>query len=456
MGVDGTQSGVKPFPVNAACIPTTPEETAALLQQAVQEKTVLAFSQAEASLLAVSRWLDCSALKAIRHDQPDDFMVRVQTGVTLGELNACLAPHNQVFPLSYPAHVTIGDILAEDRPSLETGLRGYPRDYVLKTQIATPDGQLTTSGADVVKNVTGYDLHKLYIGAYNAFGVMTASTLKIVARPAMKKYAFIHGLSLAQAQPLIQDLQAAALPLVVCELVQAQSLESELSPATMLQSPAGWVLFIGLATEQALMEGAMAQLDALIRQDVLPHDGKTISLTWLDEAVAEAKNAQHYCDTLQSWPSASVVLEVALPLAHWSACLEAILAHTTLSPEWRFQVRPAASLLFIYWPADTVLPFNLLTDSLAAFQVLAKRFEGFVQLRRLPWETGNQNQVASSASQPLVSESVVTSQWLALTRQYNLPPDSAIRSLLQSIKASYDPTGILFSPYLPLNSVACP
>jgi FAD/FMN-containing dehydrogenase len=454
MGVEDAHAMQNSHSCEAVVSVTTPEAVAEQLRQAAQENTMLSFSQAEAQLLDTPRWLDCSGLNKIRHDQPDDFMIRVQTGVTFEALNRRLADSNQVFSLSYPAQTTVGDILADDRPALETGLRGYPRDYALKTQIATPDGQLTTSGADVVKNVTGYDLHKFYIGAQNAFGVITAATLKVIARPALKRYALIHGVSLDQAQPLVQTLQAAALPLVACELVQPTT-------HTGSQLLIGWSLFIGLAAEQSLVEEAMVCLETLVQQDFSATLSEAFSLVWFEDTAeadsfaSDANDIQAYCDALQAWPQASVVLEAALPLAHWSAFLSMISSQAALSEHWRFQVRPAAGLVFILWPSDALLSIDRLTQSLETFQSMAERFDGFVQIRRLPWEAcmplSSQN-----PNNPIDSNSLTKNQLLALTQRFNLPADPVIRSLLQSLKASYDPKGILFSPYLPLNPMVCP
>ncbi len=459
MGVDEPMLSTKTKrPTGGGLFPATPKETVVFLQQAEKENTRLAFSTAEATLLATPRWLDCGLLNAIRHEQPDDFMVRVESGVTFGMLDAVLTPFNQAFSLSYPAHFKVGEVLAEDRPALETGLRGYPRDYVLKTQIATVDGQLTTSGADVVKNVTGYDLHKLYVGSQNAFGVITAATLKIMARPASKRHALIQGLDLSLAQLIIQALQAASFPLTACELFQSHLFQVE---TTGLE--ASWLLFIGLAGEVSLVEEAGVRLEALIGKDFSLHSDKALTLHWLDETaevsqaipenhaemleyieIKDKTDALAYSDALQSWTQVSVVVETALPLAHWCSFLEALSDWKALPENWRFQVRPAAGLVFGLWPDHIAFTIETLAESLAILQMLAEQHEGFLQIRRLPWES----LIGAVDDQ---EKQAMKMRLLTLTRQFNLPGDSAIRSLLQSLKESYDPNGLLFSPYLPLN-----
>jgi glycolate oxidase FAD binding subunit len=57
------------------------------------------------------------------------------------------------------------------------------RERLLGVQIADPSGRLTRSGGRVVKNVTGYDLHRMHVGAGGAFGIFTEVTLRLEPRP---------------------------------------------------------------------------------------------------------------------------------------------------------------------------------------------------------------------------------------------------------------------------------
>jgi FAD/FMN-containing dehydrogenase len=322
--------------------PRTSREVAALLHRAQESGLPLAFSPEEACLLEKPVWLDLRSLNTIRHDQPGDFIVRVEAGVTFGALDAALAPFNQAFPLSYPADATVDEVLAEDRPAPETGLRGYPRDYVLKTEIATPDGRLTVSGADVVKNVTGYDLHKFYVGGRNAFGVITSATLKVLARPA--------------------------------------------EPVRL--------------------------------------------------------------DTLSGWPPEVVVAEAVLPLGACAAFTEAV-ADSVNRAGWRLQTVPTAGLAHLIspsWPA--VNEQAKLTDALDRLQtfleglrVEAKRCEGFLQIVHMPFSV-------FSSDRPGGAQAI--ERLPALLETFNLPEDASTRRLLQALKGSYDPKGVLFTPYCPL------
>jgi glycolate oxidase FAD binding subunit len=60
---------------------------------------------------------------------------------------------------------------------------GAPRDWVLGMRVALADGRLVKSGGKVVKNVAGYDLHKVQIGALGTLGVIVEATFKVAPRP---------------------------------------------------------------------------------------------------------------------------------------------------------------------------------------------------------------------------------------------------------------------------------
>ncbi|EFO81325.1 FAD linked oxidase domain protein [Oscillochloris trichoides DG-6] len=130
--------------------------------------------------------LDMRGLAAVLAYTPDDLVLRVGAGATLGHIQDLLAAHNQWLPWNppLPDQATIGGLLASGATgSLRMGY-GTPRDWTLAMQVALGDGRLVKSGAPVVKNVAGYDTHKLHIGALGTLGVITEVTFKVAPRPA--------------------------------------------------------------------------------------------------------------------------------------------------------------------------------------------------------------------------------------------------------------------------------
>ncbi len=116
---------------------------------------------------------------------PADLVVTVQAGVTLGALQDRLAHNGQWLPWDAPCcdRATIGGLLATGATGpLRLGY-GTPRDWTLGLHVVLGDGRLVKSGAKVVKNVAGYDAHKLHLGALGTLGVIVAASFKLMPLP---------------------------------------------------------------------------------------------------------------------------------------------------------------------------------------------------------------------------------------------------------------------------------
>ena len=381
--------------------PASAEDTAKLLHWASESNLKIALYETVANLLPTPLWLDLSHMKKVRKYSPADFVIQVECGMTIRELEAELAPNQQAFPLSYPPNATLGEILAEERPSLETGLKGLPRDYVLKTEIATPDGQVTISGADVVKNVTGYDLAKLYVGGWHTLGVMTSVTLKLGALPPTRSQWHFTFTSLNSAVLFAKQILAQhGLPMRVFELYRTDD---------------HWHALIELAGDAPVVEKAQQALKAF----PLEH------LTDIPAEPLDTRSGREALHKLQNWPENHTVLEVALPLSNWPALVAQIARQGSLGTI-RFQIRPAAGLVYMTAP---LFPFAALRH----IQKEAMEHEG-------------QFQILSISAQDAAN----ASDTLALFEEFNLPQNPVLRNLMNTLKKSYDPNGVLFTPRLPL------
>jgi glycolate oxidase FAD binding subunit len=123
-------------------------------------------------------------LNRITSYEPGDLVVTVQAGAKLTEVQAELAKRNQWLPLDPPyAEATIGGILATNSSGPRRYGYGTIRDHLLGTRTVGADGVVTRSGGRVVKNVTGFDLHKLHVGAFGTLGIVTEASFKLRPRP---------------------------------------------------------------------------------------------------------------------------------------------------------------------------------------------------------------------------------------------------------------------------------
>ncbi|MFN3372038.1 MAG: FAD-binding oxidoreductase [Chloroflexus sp.] len=129
--------------------------------------------------------LDLRRLDRVIEYHPADLVVMVEAGITLAALQAVLAERGQWLPWDPPTPDTapIGGLLATAAwGPLRLGYGG-PRDWLLGMRVVLGDGRIVQSGGRVVKNVAGYDNHKLHLGAFGTLGVIAAVTFKVAPLP---------------------------------------------------------------------------------------------------------------------------------------------------------------------------------------------------------------------------------------------------------------------------------
>lgn len=119
--------------------------------------------------------LDLTRLDRIAHYDPGDLTLSVDAGMPLARLAELLAAHDQFIPLETPwwERATVGGTVASAVDSPLRQFYGTTRDFVIGAEFVTAAGALAKSGGRVVKNVTGYDLHKLAVGSLGTLAALT-------------------------------------------------------------------------------------------------------------------------------------------------------------------------------------------------------------------------------------------------------------------------------------------
>ena len=168
-----------------------------------------------------ARAVDMRGLRAVSAYEPNDLVVAVQVGMRLADLQRHLAAHNQWLPVDPPyADATLGGILATASAGPRRLGYGTIKDYVLGLRTANADGEITKSGGRVVKNVTGYDLHRLHIGAFGTLGVLVEVNLKVVPRPDVVGAVVMGFPSLAEAHRRMLEVASSRLRPVALEIFE--------------------------------------------------------------------------------------------------------------------------------------------------------------------------------------------------------------------------------------------
>jgi glycolate oxidase FAD binding subunit len=135
--------------------------------------------------VAASTTLDLAGLAGIVEYVPGDLTLTAYAGTTLEEIARATAEHGQWLPLdAFGARDgTLGATLATASAGPLAASIGAPRDIALGVSFVTGDASLVRGGGRVVKNVAGFDLVRLTVGAWGTLGAIVAATVRLRARP---------------------------------------------------------------------------------------------------------------------------------------------------------------------------------------------------------------------------------------------------------------------------------
>ena len=162
--------------------------------------------------------LDVSGNTGVTAYEPSELVITARAGTRLDEVEALLAANGQMLPFEPPHFSSLpprGRAGERERPLLTgavvslspegggeatlggmvaTGLSGprrpwggSVRDAVLGVKLVNGRGEVLRLGGQVMKNVAGYDLSRLMVGALGTLGVMLEVSIKVLPRPAAER-----------------------------------------------------------------------------------------------------------------------------------------------------------------------------------------------------------------------------------------------------------------------------
>lgn len=176
-----------------------------------------------------------------------------RAGTPLARLREAVEGTAWELPFDPPgAGATLGGVMASAAIGPRHPGYGRPRDVVLGIETVLGDGVRARAGGRVVKNVTGYDLTRLQVGALGSLGVLAGAWLRLRPRPAAS---VVLSASLGSGAVALADaLAAARLSAVrVAALVDA-SLAPALEPSRGACDD--WLLLVELAGDEPAVDGA--------------------------------------------------------------------------------------------------------------------------------------------------------------------------------------------------------
>ena len=130
--------------------------------------------------------LDVTAYRGIVEYEPSELVISVRAGTPLAEVEQTLAERGQMLPFEPPhfsQSATIGGCVAAGISGPARAARGSVRDFVLGVRIIDGLGRDLHFGGKVIKNVAGYDVSRLMVGALGTLGVITEISFKVLPLP---------------------------------------------------------------------------------------------------------------------------------------------------------------------------------------------------------------------------------------------------------------------------------
>jgi glycolate oxidase FAD binding subunit len=205
--------------------------------------------------------LGLGRLTRLVEHEPGDLTATVEAGLTIGALQAALRARGQWLSLDPPDadRATVGGAIATNAAGPRRHLYGTLRDLLIGVTVVTGDGAVVRGGGKVVKNVAGYDLPKLFIGAFGTLGIVTEATFKLRPLPDAERL-------LAARFEGLKDCGAAVRALLASDLLPTavEILDPVASAALGLAAaPTLLVGFDGLGEQ---IEAQAAQLAALVAE----------------------------------------------------------------------------------------------------------------------------------------------------------------------------------------------
>lgn len=356
--------------------------------------------------------LDSTRCTGVVDHTPADLTVTVAAGTTFAELQDSLRRSGQFFPSDPPfaAQTTIGGMLSSRVAGALRQRYGAPRDNVLGMRVCLSDGSIAFTGSKVVKSVAGYDIPKLFVGAWGTLGFIGDVTLKVAPLPREER-----GVVASFAR--CEDACDAALQVASSPLFPLATTLHDLASANRIRGLSGahpkasWTLIVRCGGTRAAAirqaDGAAEIMKSAGSSTVELVDPDRLHFAWQD--IAELAGGAMYpgsgyvCCAIASLPS-----QVSAVLASVSA----------LFPDAHCTAHPAIGVMYAHLPVASIeQPSSSIENNLRPLLDVCER------------ECWHLSYLAAPAGSQLRAP----------------VPHNAPISLMRRVKASFDPSGT-FNP----------
>src|SRR5690625_7341258 len=261
--------------------------------------------------------IDFSLMNKIIDIQPNNFLVKVQPGVTRTQLNEALKKYGLFFSVDPGADATLGGMAATNASGTTSVKYGVMRDQVRNLQVVIPSGNIIETGNLATKSSSGYHLNGLFIGSEGTLGSFTELTLKVYGIPETTVAARASFNSVEQAVRAVVDILSAGIQIARIELVDEQAME-RVNGFSDTDYPTQPTLFMechgnqaGLAQDVEFAETIMSGVDC--QEFQFEKDTRSRNKLW------EARHNVAYAYIHSSPGKEMMITDVCLPLSELAA-----------------------------------------------------------------------------------------------------------------------------------------
>jgi len=400
----------------AVVLPTSVQEIQEILQFAVNQNLSVMPAGAGTKLgignlpEKVDIVLATTRLISVVEYEPADLTVTVEAGIILKDLQTALAKHRQYLVLNPPFadRCTIGGIVATNASGSFRLRHGTARNQVLGLRVVQADGTVVKSGGKVVKNVAGYDLNKLYIGAFGTLGIITEVTLKLSPIPVQEAILTADFQNVQDAADTgLAIVGSQTLPMFVNLFVNSDPTRAKTETPADENKP---MLVVGFGGDPETVAWQLTQCQGIMEQN------GAIGVT-----IAEDESVQHLQEAVQEFSADDKNTESVVAKLNLKRTDLAEFATQIVEANWTRNVQMMALLgsgvVSVNIPVASDTDYQSLADALTRLRQTAMSKQGNLIIEIAPPELKRHIDVWGSVEGTL--------------------------SLMKQIKAKFDPTGLL-------------
>ncbi|MGM0921370.1 MAG: FAD-binding oxidoreductase [Bacillota bacterium] len=191
--------------------------------------------------------IDFSLMNKILEVREQDFLVRVQPGVTRSQLNKELKKYGLFFSVDPGADATLGGMAATNASGTTSVRYGVMRDQVRDLETVLADGTIIHTGNLAEKSSSGYHLNGIFVGSEGTLGCFTELTLKVYGIPEHVMAARASFPTVNDAVQAVVSILQAGIPIARVELVDEPSMKQAnlYSETDYLEKPTLFLEFHG-------------------------------------------------------------------------------------------------------------------------------------------------------------------------------------------------------------------